>query len=136
MAMDLTIWALSGGGFFWPVFSLPVVAIALAAHAWWLQRMPPAREQELVERVDTLHRTRSGALDVQAAELRRIERDLHDGAQARMVSLAMNLGLASELLKQRPGRGSGAAHRGPRDHPVGAGRTAHGDGRHPTAGVG
>jgi signal transduction histidine kinase len=99
---DLTVWSLSGGGFFWPVFSLPVVAIALVVHAWWLQRLPPAREKELVDRVDVLSRTRSGALDVQAAELRRIERDLHDGAQARMVSLAMNLGLASELVTRDP----------------------------------
>jgi signal transduction histidine kinase len=42
-------------------------------------------------------------VDVQAAELQRIERDLHDGAQARMVSLAMNLGLAVELAKRDPG---------------------------------
>jgi signal transduction histidine kinase len=41
-------------------------------------------------------------LDVQAAELKRIERDLHDGAQARMVSLAMNLGLAGALLQRDP----------------------------------
>jgi signal transduction histidine kinase len=52
--------------------------------------------------VEVLTRTRSGALDVQAAELRRIERDLHDGAQARMVSVAMNLGLAEELLDKDP----------------------------------
>jgi signal transduction histidine kinase len=54
----------------------------------------PGRERELAERVDVLTRTRRGALDVQAAELRRIERDLHDGAQARLVSLSMQLGRA------------------------------------------
>ena len=48
----------------------------------------PEREQALAERVDELTRTRRGALDVQAAELRRIERDLHDGAQARLVALS------------------------------------------------
>ncbi|MGW5348933.1 sensor histidine kinase [Streptomyces sp. NPDC004031] len=102
VGIDIVSWALSGGGFFWPVFSTPVVAVALVVHAWWLQRLPPAREQELTARVAALHRTRSGVLDVQAAELKRIERDLHDGAQARMVSLAMNLGLASELLRRDP----------------------------------
>lgn len=102
IAMDLVVWLLSGRGFFWPVFTMPVVAAGLAAHAWWLQRLPPARERELTDRVKVLSRTRSGVLDVQAAELRRIERDLHDGAQARMVSLAMNLGLASQLLERDP----------------------------------
>ena len=60
------------------------------------------REQELTERVDELTRTRRGALDVQAAELRRIERDLHDGAQARLVALSMQLGRAEERLADQP----------------------------------
>ena len=41
-------------------------------------------------------------LDVQASELRRIERDLHDGAQARLVALSMQLGRAEERLADRP----------------------------------
>ena len=49
-----------------------------------------------------LTRTRQGALDVQAAELRRIERDLHDGAQARLVALSMRLGRAEERLADQP----------------------------------
>jgi signal transduction histidine kinase len=102
VVMDVTVWGLTGGGFFWPVFTTPAVALALVVHAWWLQRLPAARERELADRVRVLSRTRSGALDVQAAELKRIERDLHDGAQARMVSLAMNLGLAGELLRSDP----------------------------------
>ena len=61
-----------------------------------------AREAELAERVDELTRTRRGALDVQAAELRRIERDLHDGAQARLVALSMQLGRAEERLADQP----------------------------------
>ena len=55
-------------------------------------------------RVDQLTRTRRGALDVQAAELRRIERDLHDGAQARLVALSMQLGTAEDAAR-RPARG-------------------------------
>ena len=67
-----------------------------------LRRRPPAREAQLEERVDELTRTRRGALDVQAAELRRIERDLHDGAQARLVALSMRLGRAEEKLEGQP----------------------------------
>jgi len=68
-----------------------------------LDRLNPGpREQALVERVDELARTRRGALDVQAAELRRIERDLHDGAQARLVALTMQLGRAEEKLEDQP----------------------------------
>jgi len=46
--------------------------------------------------------TRAGAVDAQASELQRIERDLHDGAQARLVALAMNLGMAEEKLASDP----------------------------------
>jgi len=71
--------------------------VALEASA-----MPWLRERRLTHRVDELTRTRRGALDVQAAELRRIERDLHDGAQARLVSLSMLIGRAEEQLEDRP----------------------------------
>jgi signal transduction histidine kinase len=53
-------------------------------------------------RVAELERTRAGAVDAQAAELQRIERDLHDGAQARLVALAMDLGMAQEKLTSDP----------------------------------
>jgi signal transduction histidine kinase len=46
--------------------------------------------------------SRAGVLEVQAAELRRIERDLHDGAQARLVSLSMLLGLLDSKLHDLP----------------------------------
>jgi signal transduction histidine kinase len=51
------------------------------------------------KRIQQLEDTRSMAVDDSAASLRRIERDLHDGAQARLVSLAMSLGLAKEELE-------------------------------------
>src|SRR5215217_4826620 len=95
-------WALSGGGEFWPVWSGLALGTALAAHVIILRQRPDAREAQLEERVDELTRTRRGALDVQAAELRRIERDLHDGAQARLVSLSMLVGRAEEQLEDRP----------------------------------
>jgi signal transduction histidine kinase len=52
----------------------------------------------LAERVHDLEQTRAHAVDDSAARLRGIERDLHDGAQAQLVGLAMKLGLAKEKL--------------------------------------
>jgi len=54
----------------------------------------PSRAEELEHRVEHLTQTRTGAVDAADAERRRLERDLHDGTQQRLVSLAMNLGLA------------------------------------------
>jgi signal transduction histidine kinase len=53
---------------------------------------------ELERRVETLAVTRAGAVDAAVTELQRVERDLHDGAQARLVALAMDLGLAEQRL--------------------------------------
>jgi signal transduction histidine kinase len=58
--------------------------------------------ERLEQRVVVLTETRSQTIDHAAAELRRIERDLHDGAQARLVGLGMTLGMASELLERDP----------------------------------
>src|SRR5690606_18527161 len=55
-----------------------------------------------VQRVRRLTDSRSDAVSSSAAELRRIERDLHDGAQARLVALGMNLGVAEQLLSKDP----------------------------------
>ncbi|MFG3495499.1 sensor histidine kinase [Streptomyces sp. NPDC047928] len=56
----------------------------------------------LATRVVELETDRGVVVDTAAADLRRIERDLHDGAQARLVSLAMDLGLAKEKLAHDP----------------------------------
>ncbi|KQV77348.1 hypothetical protein ASC64_00380 [Nocardioides sp. Root122] len=56
----------------------------------------------LEERVQVLTETRAETVEDSAAELRRIERDLHDGAQARLVALQMNLGLARDLMDTDP----------------------------------
>jgi signal transduction histidine kinase len=56
----------------------------------------------LERRVETLTQTRAESVDFSAAELRRIERDLHDGAQARLVALGMSLGMAHELMERDP----------------------------------
>ncbi len=62
----------------------------------------PSERNRLERRVGELARTRSAAVDAQTSELRRIERDLHDGAQARMVSVTMDLGRAREKLDADP----------------------------------
>ena len=54
----------------------------------------PSRSDDLAQRVESLARSRAGIVAATDAERRRIERDLHDGAQQRLVSLAMNLGIA------------------------------------------
>ncbi|GHF48474.1 sensor histidine kinase [Streptomyces morookaense] len=57
---------------------------------------------ELERRIAELEQDRGVVVDTAAADLRRIERDLHDGAQARLVALAMGLGLAKEKLLEDP----------------------------------
>jgi signal transduction histidine kinase len=96
----LVTWAAAGSGTFWPLIPAVCLALLAAFHAVVSYVMTP--EQELAERVDELTRTRRGALDVQAHELRRIERDLHDGAQARLVALTMQLGRAEARLDEHP----------------------------------
>jgi signal transduction histidine kinase len=54
------------------------------------------------QRIAELETTRAGAVDQQEAELRRIERDLHDGAQARLVALGMSIGMAEQKLATDP----------------------------------
>jgi signal transduction histidine kinase len=60
------------------------------------------RAAALTQRVDRLTRTRTDATDTAVAELRRIERDLHDGAQARLVAVGMSLRAAEELMRANP----------------------------------
>jgi signal transduction histidine kinase len=92
---------------------LGLVGIALAAP--WLTRalarldltvarwlLAPRRQDELGEQVTRLETSRAAAVDSAEAERRRIERDLHDGAQQRLVALAMDLGTARERLEHDP----------------------------------
>ncbi|WP_190081272.1 sensor histidine kinase [Streptomyces longisporoflavus] len=62
------------------------------------------RERELARRVDRLTETRHDAVDSSAAELRRIERDLHDGAQARLVAMGMDLGTIEAMIEKNPAK--------------------------------
>jgi signal transduction histidine kinase len=93
-------WALAAwGGYFWPKWVLLGLGIALAIHAVVAFAK---REHAHSHRIRTLQETRAGAVDVQETELRRIERDLHDGAQARLVALGMSIGMAEEKLATDP----------------------------------
>jgi len=96
------VWAGSTpGGYPWPVWVLLALGAPLTAHALILATRRGDADA-LEERVEVLTTTRAAAVDAQAAELRRIERDLHDGAQARLTALAMDLGMARARLATEP----------------------------------
>jgi signal transduction histidine kinase len=93
----------------WPgTFLAVLVGAAAVIAATWLARGINAGDRWLVrsllgpssmaERVSELERTRTLAVEDAAAALRRVERDLHDGAQMRLAALALNLGMAREKL--------------------------------------
>ncbi|MFE6827733.1 sensor histidine kinase [Streptomyces sp. NPDC057690] len=75
---------------------------ALQAHFLLTKAMLTPSQAELAERVRVLTETRRDAVDTSAAELRRIERDLHDGAQARLVAMGMDLGTVEMLVDKDP----------------------------------
>jgi len=96
----------------WPgTFPAALVGAACVVGAAWLARAVNAGDRGLIrrllgpssmaERVSELERTRTLAVEDSAAALRRVERDLHDGAQMRLAALAMNLGMAREKLGDR-----------------------------------
>jgi signal transduction histidine kinase len=89
------VWAVTGAGYFWPLWPMLAFALAVGVHAFAVLRGGR-------KRIERLERTRAGVVDVQETELRRIERDLHDGAQARLVALGMSLGLAEQRLADDP----------------------------------
>ncbi|OKI48159.1 histidine kinase [Streptomyces sp. TSRI0281] len=84
----------------WPVLPFIVRTLANADRAMVRGLLSPS--DELERRIAELESDRGVVVDTAAADLRRIERDLHDGAQARLVALAMGLGLAKEKLTDDP----------------------------------
>jgi signal transduction histidine kinase len=64
--------------------------------------LEPSERRRLAERVEALARTRAGIVDAHDKDLRRIERDLHDGTQAQLVALAMRLGMAERIAERDP----------------------------------
>ena len=89
------VWAVTAHVFFWPIF--PALGLALAGVV--AAAVVFARRQHRIEALET---SRAGAVDAQETELRRIERDLHDGAQARLVALGMSLGMAEQHVDSDP----------------------------------
>ncbi|MCP2336760.1 sensor histidine kinase [Actinomadura rupiterrae] len=85
-----------------------VVAVGSAPYAWratpplTVRFLRPSRAMLLAGRVDELTAQRADTTVAQAAEIRRIERDLHDGAQARLVSLGLALATAEKLMETNP----------------------------------
>ncbi len=94
---------------------MPLIAAGYGVAAWWLvpgvafalrwgqiKLLTPGEKTNLAARVTALTASRAAALDAHSAELRRIERDLHDGAQNRLVSVVMMLGIAQRSLETNP----------------------------------
>lgn len=93
-----------------PLLGAAILAASLAAvylagkldRALSAALLGPSRNVQLEERIDTLADARQGAVDAAALERLRIERDLHDGAQPRLVSAAMTLGMAKRKFDDDP----------------------------------
>jgi signal transduction histidine kinase len=82
---------------------LPLIGRLADLDAAWSQSLlKPSPKAQLAVRVEELTQTRAGAVAAHGAELRRIERDLHDGTQARLVSLSMRIGLAKREYDRDP----------------------------------
>ena len=82
------------------LFAAPWLARSAASLDLVLARtlLQPSDAEALAHRVESLSASRAGAIDAADAERRRIERNLHDGTQQRLVSLAMNLGMTRTAL--------------------------------------
>ena len=102
VGMTLAILGLLEAIFDLVLWFLPV-GLSLRLGAWLAAMLlGPTETARLAARVGELAQSRSETVDTQAAELRRIERDLHDGAQARLVSLGMSLALAEAQFGNDP----------------------------------
>jgi signal transduction histidine kinase len=110
--LNLGIYTVTSTG---KAFLTTAIGLALAPVAFLLNRgiasghaaaaaviLAPSERQRLNARVRELATTRAGAVEAANEQLERIERDLHDGAQARLVALAMELGMAEEELSNDP----------------------------------
>ncbi|MFB9904930.1 sensor histidine kinase [Allokutzneria oryzae] len=93
-----------------PVLGVLLTTLALVIAPWFVRTyarwngvlLAPTQAALLAKRVQALTTSRAEASDAQAAELRRIERDLHDGAQARLVAMGLKLGAAEALIERDP----------------------------------
>ena len=105
------IWAFTGGGYFWPLWPILALALVFTIHA-------VVEFSRRGSRISQLEKSRAGVVEQQETDLARIERDLHDGAQARLVALGMSLGMAKQKLASDPAAAEALlaeAQRGTRD---------------------
>ncbi|MDI2125467.1 sensor histidine kinase [Yinghuangia seranimata] len=93
------------------VFLGGLQAVVLGAAAYYVlpplarlqsRVLEPSQKERMTARVETLTQTRADVVDAHGAELRRIERDLHDGAQGRLVAMTMQLALARQAVRDEP----------------------------------
>ncbi|MCW2780046.1 MAG: sensor histidine kinase [Marmoricola sp.] len=103
-------------GFTLSLLAVVLLVVIATGALWWFGIEPIMRArsrldqmflsyghtEKLEQRVQVLTETRAETIDHSAAELRRIERDLHDGAQARLVALGMSLGVADDMFGTDP----------------------------------
>jgi signal transduction histidine kinase len=127
--LNLGIYTVTSTGW---AFLTTAIGLALAPLAILLNRgiatghaalagliLGPSERQRLAARVQELASSRAGAVEAATEQLERIERDLHDGAQARLVALAMDLGMAEEELERNPNAARETVRRA-RDEALGA----------------
>jgi signal transduction histidine kinase len=96
----LTMILIGVGMMAFAVWSAPAVLRGYGGFAHWL--LGPTGDAELRQRVQQLSESRAESVDASAAELRRIERDLHDGAQARLVAMGLALDAAGRTVDADP----------------------------------
>jgi signal transduction histidine kinase len=94
LPVPLDVWLTLGGIALLAAAPWPTAAVAALDAQAGRALLGPTRAEQLEHRVEHLTQTRTGAVDAADAERRRLQRDLHDGTQQRLVALAMNLGLA------------------------------------------
>jgi signal transduction histidine kinase len=85
-----------------PLLARGLVLVDVVLARWLLGPGSNEQVERLSERVETLTQTREATVDSVEAERRRIERDLHDGPQQRLVAIAMDLGMAQERIDRDP----------------------------------
>ena len=101
---QLRAFGAGGLGTCFVVIGLLLAPWVMKAHAVVSKSLLAPTKEQALRRVAELTETRTAAVDASAAELRRIERDLHDGAQARLVAMGMTLGAAEHLMDSDPPR--------------------------------
>jgi signal transduction histidine kinase len=93
------------GGLALMALSVVIAPTLLRWHGRWTSTLlAPTEKARLAREVERLTETRTDAIEVQAAEVRRIERDLHDGAQARLIAVGLTLGLAEQSVDADPAK--------------------------------